>query len=108
MKKLLFVCVTLASLTIFSCGKDSTDTQATLDLRLTDGPGGFEAVLIDVIGGIDKSKRCNAGKNNRDGSATTALANLGAARNKACWRRRNSHCCASGNTSGTPVGIQRA
>jgi hypothetical protein len=50
MKKLFFMSVTLIYLTILSCGKDSTDTQATLDLRLTDGPGSFEAVLIDVIG----------------------------------------------------------
>lgn len=51
MKKLFFVFLTISSLTIISCGKDATnDSQATFELRLTDGPGSFESVLIDVIG----------------------------------------------------------
>jgi hypothetical protein len=47
MKKVFFVLLPL--LACFACGKD-TATNATFELRLTDGPGSFEAVLIDVIG----------------------------------------------------------
>ena len=65
MKKLFFVFLTISSLTIISCGKDATnDSQATLELRLTDGPGSFESVLIDVIGAevhVNKDPASNNG-----------------------------------------------
>ena len=51
MKKLFYVgVVAIFTFSMLSCGKDTTDSQPTLELRLTDGPGSFEAVLIDVIG----------------------------------------------------------
>jgi hypothetical protein len=47
MKKLFLVALPL--LFCIACGKDAA-TNATLELRMTDGPGSFEAVLIDVQG----------------------------------------------------------
>jgi Domain of unknown function (DUF4382) len=47
MKKLFLAA--LPVLFCIACGKDAT-TNATLELRMTDGPGSFEAVLIDVQG----------------------------------------------------------
>jgi hypothetical protein len=49
MKKLFFAISAILILCLMSCKKD-TDTQATLKLRLTDGPALFEEVNIDVIG----------------------------------------------------------
>ncbi|MGC3947673.1 MAG: DUF4382 domain-containing protein [Chryseolinea sp.] len=46
MKKLILFC--LAALTMLSCSND--DKMARLEVRLTDAPGDYEAVNIDVIG----------------------------------------------------------
>jgi hypothetical protein len=61
MKKLFLVALPL--LFCIACGKDAT-TNATLELRMTDGPGSFEAVLIDVQGAevhVNKDTANNAG-----------------------------------------------
>lgn len=51
MRNLLFVFTAMSILLVFACKKDeATTTEPTLELRLTDGPGDFESVLIDVIG----------------------------------------------------------
>lgn len=50
MKNLLFVFTAMSILLVFACKKDEATTEPTLELRLTDGPGDFESVLIDVIG----------------------------------------------------------
>ena len=51
MRKLLFAFTAMAILLVFACKKDDvTANDPTLELSLTDGPGDFEAVLIDVIG----------------------------------------------------------
>ena len=49
MKKLLLAFCSCLVLITMSCKKD-TNTQATLELRLTDGPAMFEEVNIDVQG----------------------------------------------------------
>jgi hypothetical protein len=61
MKKLFLFALPL--LLCIACGKDAT-TNATLELRMTDGPGNFEAVLIDVQGAevhVNKDTANNAG-----------------------------------------------
>ncbi len=51
MRKLLFAFTAMSILLVFACKKDeATANEPTLELSLTDGPGDFEAVLIDVIG----------------------------------------------------------
>ena len=63
MKKILFAC-TVFSLAIFACAKDDTTaadtTEGSIELRLTDGPGMFEAVNIDVIGAEIKTSKDTA------------------------------------------------
>ena len=46
MKKLILFC--LAATALFSCAND--DKMARLEVRLTDAPGDYEAVNIDIIG----------------------------------------------------------
>ena len=61
MKKLFLIALPL--LFCIACGKDAT-TNATLELRMTDGPGSFEAVVIDVQGAevhVNKDTANNAG-----------------------------------------------
>ena len=51
MRKLLFAITLMGILLVFACKKDdATTTEPTLELSLTDGPGDFESVMIDVIG----------------------------------------------------------
>ena len=50
MKKLFFAVCSCFILAAVSCNKDTSSTQATLELRLTDGPAMFEEVNIDVQG----------------------------------------------------------
>ena len=51
MKKLLFSTIALSLLAFAACKKDEAAiSEPTFELRLTDGPGDYEAVLIDVIG----------------------------------------------------------
>jgi hypothetical protein len=51
MRKLLFAFAAMAVLLVFACKKDeATISEPTLELSLTDGPGDFESVIIDVIG----------------------------------------------------------
>jgi len=46
MKKLILFC--LAAMALFSCNND--DKMARLEVRLTDAPGDYDAVNIDIIG----------------------------------------------------------
>ncbi len=63
MKKILFFSLAL-SLIVFACKEDdATQNEATLELRLTDGPGMYEAVNIDIIGAEVKVNKDTA-KNN--------------------------------------------
>mgnify|MGYP006921031426 CR=1 FL=1 len=52
MKKLHFVYVLLflavISLGIASCQKNNSETTSTLQIRLTDGPGDYEEVNVDI------------------------------------------------------------
>jgi hypothetical protein len=51
MRKLLFAFTAMGLLIVFACKKDEViASEPSLELRLTDGPGDFESVLIDVIG----------------------------------------------------------
>ena len=51
MKKILILTSILSLIIFAACKKDAvTASEPTFELRLTDGPGDFEAVLIDVIG----------------------------------------------------------
>lgn len=52
MRKLsLFLAIAISITTFWACQKESTATsEPTLQISLTDGPGDFESVLIDVIG----------------------------------------------------------
>jgi Domain of unknown function (DUF4382) len=62
MKKILFAC-TVFSLAIFACAKDDTtavSTEGSIELRLTDGPGMFESVNIDIIGAEIKTNKDTA------------------------------------------------
>jgi Domain of unknown function (DUF4382) len=66
MKKILFAC-TVFSLAIFACAKDNTTvasvvstTEGTIELSLTDGPGMFESVNIDIIGAEIKTNKDTA------------------------------------------------
>lgn len=63
MKKLFFVFLTISSLFFISCGKKE-ETQATFELRLTDGPAAFQEVMIDVVGAevhVNKDTASNNG-----------------------------------------------
>jgi Domain of unknown function (DUF4382) len=62
MKKILFACVAF-SLVIFACSKDDSagaSDEGSIELRLTDGPGMFEAVNIDIIGAEIKTSKDTA------------------------------------------------
>jgi Domain of unknown function (DUF4382) len=51
MRKLLFIFASLSILFVYACKKEETAaSEPTLELRLTDGPGDYESVNIDVIG----------------------------------------------------------
>ena len=51
MRKLFFLLSTVCVVAFVACQKDAaTSSEPTLQLSLTDGPGDFEAVLLDVIG----------------------------------------------------------
>src|SRR5690349_13119408 len=43
-----FVLICMAAIVMFSCSKD--DTMARLEIRLTDAPGDYEEVNIDIVG----------------------------------------------------------
>ena len=51
MKKLLVLSISLFFLIFVACKKDAVvASEPTFELRLTDGPGDYESVLIDVVG----------------------------------------------------------
>lgn len=51
MQKILILAVAFTLTLFFACKKDDVAaSDPTFELRLTDGPGDFEAVLIDVVG----------------------------------------------------------
>ncbi|MBK8191774.1 MAG: DUF4382 domain-containing protein [Lewinellaceae bacterium] len=48
MKNVLVILLAAGAITFFSCNKDNNSDDVTLNIRLTDGPGDYQQVNVDI------------------------------------------------------------